>query len=173
MAKTSGGVRSLGSRTKAKANRKAEFEAMLASGKYSKNDCYFDNKSGGYYLTEKSRTKHKNEEIEVARHLANKGYKVVLIDEAGSTLKIDGKIFSVSYEQKTPEGSTHKNMNKALEHAKSKRADIAVVYMKHNKHSRASVEQGIAEYEKLNDYRFNRILVVTKDGRIHIHKHNK
>ena len=84
-----------------------------------------------------------------------------------------GKIFKISYEQHTPEGSTYQNMNKALEHAKKKNADIAVVYMKYNKHTRESVESGVIEYERLNNYRFNRILIVTKDGKIHIHKHNK
>lgn len=173
MAKTSGGVRSLGTRQTAKNNRKKEFVNELASGKYDLPNSQFNDKSGGSYLTEISSEKHKPEEYEVAKFLAKSGYKVILTNEAGSTVKIDGKIFKISYEQRTPEGKTYKNMNKALEHAKKKEADIAVVYMKHDKHSRKSVEDGIIEYEKLNSYRFNKILIVTKDGKIHIHKHNK
>lgn len=174
MAKSSGGIRSLGKRTVAKENRRSEFQKELASGKYSdrKKDSYFDENSGGYYLIEKSTRKHPKVEMEVAEFLAKKGYKVTLIDESGTSIKVDGKIFQVTYEQRTPKGDTYKNFNNALEHAKKKGAESAIIYMKNSNHTRKSVEEGIKYYEKLNQYRFKNILIVTKNGKIHIHKHN-
>lgn len=172
MAKSSGGVRGLGSRTAAKINRKNEFAKELLSGKFSVEKSYFDEKSGGYYLTEKSSANHKKEEVEVAKFLAQKGYKVTLIDEAGTSIKVDGKIFGVTYEQKTPRGDSYKNINNALEHAKFKNAQSAIIYLKDANHTRKSVEEGIRHYEKLNSYRFREILTITKNGKIHRHKHN-
>lgn len=45
--------------------------------------------------------------------------------------------------------------------------------MKNAGHSKTSVEAGIRKYEEHNSYRFRQIIVVTKDGRMHKHKHNK
>lgn len=77
MGKSSGGVRSLGSRETAKRNRKNDFNTLLLSGKYNPEKSYFDEKSGGYYLTEKSSRNHLKEENEVAEFLSKKGYKVL------------------------------------------------------------------------------------------------
>ncbi|NLO71974.1 MAG: hypothetical protein GX102_13725 [Porphyromonadaceae bacterium] len=46
MAKTSGGVRTLGSRETAKSNRRNEFYKELESGKYDAIKSYFDEESG-------------------------------------------------------------------------------------------------------------------------------
>jgi len=172
MAKISGGVRTLRGGSKEFTARQSEVQQLENSGLYSSVE--FSKKGGGYVAVEKSSYKHKLEELEAARFLSDKGYKVILKDEAGELKTPDGKIFKYSFEQRTPEGSTASNFAKSLEHAKLKKADIALVYMKYNLHTKQSVVEGIKKYEshKTNTHRFNEIIIVTPDGRIHRHKHN-
>ena len=168
--KTGGGNRVLKTGSKEYTARELEVKAMRESGLYS--EVYFDKSSGGYYAVEKSDMAHKAEEYEAARFLANKGYKMILKDESGGMTTPDGKIFKYSFDQITPEGSTPSNIRNALVHAREKKADVALVYMKHNKHTKKSVVEGLKLYEAKNGYRFKQIIVVTPDGRIHKHRHN-
>lgn len=169
MAKTSGGVRTYRQDTPTYRKRQAEVESMRKSGKYSSVEM---GKGGGYVAVEKSTARHKPEEIEVARFMANKGYKGILANEAGTSKTSDGKLFKFTFEQRTPRGSSAKNIRSALYHARDKKADIAVLYMKGNGHTRKSVEDGIKYFESSSKYRFKQIIIVTEDGRIHRHKHN-
>ena len=170
MAKISGGVRTLKGGSKQYTSRELEVKQMQESGLYSSVELSI--KGGGYVAVEKSTKNKTEEELKAARHLADKGYKVVLKDEAGQLTIHDGRIFSYSFEQRTPEGSTAVNFTSALRHARDKKAEIALVYMKYNLHTKQSVVDGLKEYEKKSKYRFNQIIIVTKDGRIHRHKHN-
>lgn len=169
MAKTSGGVRTYGQGTSTYRKRQAEVVAMRASGKYSSVEM---GKGGGYVAIEKSPARHKPEELEAARILANKGYKVTLKNEAGGRVTPDGFLFKASFEQRTPQVGIPKNFVKGLEHAKKKMANVAVMYDKYGVHTRSSVEKGLSQYEYLNKYRFKEVIVISKDGRIHRHKHN-
>lgn len=170
MAKTSGGVRTYKRGSSTYRKRQAEVEAMRQSGKYSSVEM---GKGGGYVAIENSTARHKPEEIEAARILANKGYKVTLKNESGSERTVDGYLFTASFEQRTPKGGSVFNLKRSLEHAEQKRADIAVLYMKGSNHTRQSVEAGIREFEGKRGYRFREMIVVTENGRIHRHKHNK
>ncbi|MFQ7266249.1 MAG: hypothetical protein ACLRPS_05160 [Paraprevotella clara] len=170
MAKTSGGVRTYRQGSSTYRKRQVEVEAMRQSGKYSSVEM---GKGGGYVAIEKSTARHKPEELEAARILAGRGYKVVLKDESGGKITPDGFLFKASFEQRTPQVGSYKNFVKGLEHAKKKVANIAVMYDKYGVHTRSSVEKGISQYEYLNKYRFKEIIVISKDGRIHRHKHNK
>lgn len=172
MAKSSGGVRNVPVGSSAYNNRLAEVAAMRANGRYSSVE--MAENGTGWVAIEKSSAKHKPEEIEAARHLANKGYKVTLTDEAGSATVNDGKLFAASFEQKTPDGrqNTPENIRSALRHGRDKRSDMVVIYQKHGKHSRQAVEQGIKMYEAQSKHRFKKIIIVTRDGRLHHHKHN-
>ena len=69
--------------------------------------------------------------------------------------------------------SLRKAVNKALEHAKKKEADIAVIYDKHRTYNRSEIEAGIKRYEGLNKYRFKKIIVIGSSGNVHVHTHNK
>lgn len=169
MAKTAGGVRTYGSGSATYRKRQAEAAAMLAGGRYSSVEM---GKGGGYVAIEKSPARHKTEELEAARILADKGYKVILKNEAGQVTTPDGYLFKASFEQRTPQGSSAQNFKKALDHAEQKRADVLVAYMKGNGHTRQSVEEGIRLFEKHSGKRFNQIIVVTENGKIHRHKHN-
>lgn len=77
MAKTSGGVRTYKNGSSTYLKRQAEVEAMRARGKHSSVEM---GKGGGYVAIEKSPAKHKPEELEAARILSDKGYKVTLVD---------------------------------------------------------------------------------------------
>lgn len=170
MAKTSGGVRTYRQGTSTYRKRLAEVATMRASGQYSSVEM---GKGGGWLAIEKSTARHKPEELEAARILADKGYKVTLKDEGGQVRTPDGYLFSASFEQRTPQGSSAQNFKKALGHAADKDADVLVAYMKGRGHTRQSVEDGIRKFESVNRKRFKQIIVVTEDGKIHRHKHNK
>ena len=151
MAKTSGGVRTYQQGTSTYRKRQAEVEAMRASGRYSSVEI---GKGGGYVAIEKSPARHKSEELEAARILADKGYKVVLKNESGQVRTPDGRIFSASFEQRTP-------------------TKDALIDSKGGVFTRQSVEKGIGLYEDGHRYRFKRIIIVSDNGYIHRYKHNK
>ena len=88
MGKTSGGNRILKTGSREYRRRGKEVEEMLVSGKYS--SVSLSVKGEGYVAIEKSPAKHKPEEIEAATILANRGYKVILKNEAGQTRTPDG-----------------------------------------------------------------------------------
>lgn len=104
---------------------------MRRSGRYSSVEM---GKGGGYVAIEKSTARHRPEELEAARILADKGYKVTLKDEAGGKITPDGFLFKASFEQRTPQVGSSKNFVKGLEHAKKKSSDIAVMYDKYGVH---------------------------------------
>ncbi len=165
MVKLSGGSRSLKGGSREYSRREVEFHQLMNSGRYSSG--YFSDKGGGYYIVENSRAKHKPEELEAARFMADKGYIVTLTDEAGSVKTPDGKIFRASFEQSTPEGDSVNNFNKCLNHAKEKPdATAAVVYQKKGRHTKETIRQAIKSYSEHNNKKLD-VYVITRDGRIH------
>jgi hypothetical protein len=174
MAKTSGGTRNVPTGSKAHQKRIDEVKRMKESGLYSSVKMY----NTGWVAVEKSGSKHSRVEVEASIHLARKGYKVTLTDEGGQLKSPDGKIFNFVYEQRTPNKSLGaKGVQKAIEHARKKvtanqNIDVALIYDKYRRFKREDVEEGIALYEKHNKHRFKRIIIVSSDGNIHIHKHN-
>lgn len=177
MVKLSGGSRTLTRGSRKYSRREVEYNQLMNSGKYSEG--YFSSKGGGYVLVENSTMKHSEEEIEAAKYMADKGYIVTLTDESnqdrGAKIKTpDGKIFEASFEQRTPDGkqNTPENIRTALRHGRDKNSDMVVIYQKYGKHPRQAVEQGIRMYEAQSHHRFKQIIIVTRDGRIHRHKHN-
>lgn len=178
MVKLSGGSRTLAGGSREYTRREAEFGMLMQSGRYSSG--YFSQKGGGYYVVEESTAKHKPEELEAARFMADKGYVVTMIDESNKDRGIkvktpDGRVFEASFEQRTPDGihNTAENIRSALRHGRDKGCDMVVIYQKYGKHSRQSVEQGIRMYEERSSHRFKQIMVITRDGRIHRHVHKK
>ena len=173
MVKLSGGSRRLKSGSREYNRREIAFQQLMNTGRYSYG--YFSQKGGGYVLVEKSTARHKPEEIEAARLMADKGYKVTLKDEAGTMKTPDGKIFDATFEQRTPDGTQNlaDNIMNALRHGRDKKSDMVVIYQKNGRHLRQAVEQGIKMYESKATHRFKEIVVITRDGRIHRHKHNE
>lgn len=172
MAKSSGGTRMLKPMSREYRKRMEEVVEMRLSGKYASVEM---SERGGYVAIEVSSMKHKPEELEAAQILADKGYKVILKDEAPTEMNlktVDGYVFSMSFEQRTPMGSTVSNCQRALNHAREKKADIALIYDKYHNYHRKTVEEGIKQYEENETYRFKQIIVVTSDRKIHRHIHN-
>lgn len=169
MAKTSGGVRTYKPGTATYTKREREVEELRASGKYSSVTM---SEGGGYVAVEKSPKQHKPEEVEVARILARKGYKVKLKDEAGMVTTEDGKIFEASFEQRSPTHDRPQSIRNALFHARDKSAKIAVIYSRKHIFSRKSVEEGIKLFEAGSRHRFERIIIVADNGHVHRYKHN-
>lgn len=165
MAKVSGGCRVLTAGSRQYNLRKQEFSDLMGSGEYSSG--YFSDKGGGYYVVENSRAQHKAVELEAAKIFADNGYKVTLIDEAGSVTTPDGKIFTTYFEQSTPEGNSVNNFKRTLNHAWEKPyTTAAVVYQKYGTHSKETIRQAIAEYSKYSPRKLD-VYVLTRDGRIH------
>lgn len=111
MAKISGGVRTFGVGSVTRRKREAEAAAMRASGRYSSVEM---GKGGGYVAIEKSTARHKPEELEASRILADKGYKVTLKNESGMSKTPDGYLFTASFEQRTSTGSSATNIRASL-----------------------------------------------------------
>ncbi len=65
------------------------------------------------------------------------------------------------------------SIKKALNHARKKGADIAVVYDKNGLYHRDNIERGLLDYEGKDQYRFMAILVLDKNGNVWEHTHNK
>lgn len=170
MAKTAGGVRTYRKGSSTYRKRQEEVSAMRESGRYSSVDM---GKGGGWLAIEKSTARHKPEELEAARILSNKGYKVTLKDEGGQVRTPDGYLFSASFEQRTPTKDGANTIRNALYHARNKGADVAVIYSRDHAFTRGSVENGIKLYEQSHDYKFKRIIVVADNGNVHRYRHNK
>lgn len=182
MAKTGGSTKLKQGSYRWKAQAKEYYE-RIGTGKYTNS--YLSEIGGGFYLEEKSTLPRGADELFVATVLADKGKRVILQDEAGQAKTTDGEIISIGfYEQRTPTWTEEKkakatdldrikNIRSCLYHARDKKADIAVIYMKNNLHNLTSVKEGIKAFEKKSKYEFKSIIIVTSDGRIHTHKHNK
>ena len=177
MAKSSGGSRAITPGSKNYKARLGDFKEKMMSGDYSEG--YFSDKSGGYYLVEKSSAEHSDEEVEAAKILADKGYIVKLKDEGGNMSTPDGEVFSYTYEQRTPDKASGPNgVMKCIEHATKKvhkkvKIDVSLIYDKHRRFTKSDIEQGIKLYEQYNRRtRFKQIIVVSPSGRVHRHKHN-
>lgn len=171
MAKERGGSRTLKSGSAEYRRRENEVIAMRQSGKYSSVQI---TDKGGYVAIEKSTMAHKPEELEAAQILADNGYKVILKDEnvvEGKTP--DGYVFSLSYEQRTPTKDRAETIRYALNHARDKGADVAVIYSKYHSFSRKTMEAGVNLFESNDPYRFKKIIVVADNGHIHRYRHDK
>lgn len=174
MAKVSGGTRRYGAGTSAYRKRMAEVEQMRSSGLYSSVEAF---SGGGYVAIEKSTAKHSKDEVDAANILARKGYKMILVDEGKSKEDyeptIDGKVYALSYEQRTPIKDRTETIRNALFHAKRKNAEVALIYSKGHTFSRKSTKEGIEQFEKTTDYRFKQIIIVADNGHVHRYKHDK
>lgn len=76
-------------------------------------------------------------------------------------------------EQRTPTKDGANTIRNALDHARTKRADVALIYSKGGVFTRQSVEKGIGLYEDAHKYRFKRIIIVSDNGHLHRYKHDK
>lgn len=142
-----------------------------------KEYCYYSEKGDGYLIYMKGHM-YSQDEIDAGKILANNGFRVILTPEGniqfastinkrtGQAIFLDGYINSASYEQKTTTNPINKVMNikRVLEHARKKRAQIAVLYDKNEVLSLSDINEGIIEFKKFNTYNFLDFLILRKDG---------
>lgn len=188
MAKGSGGTRAVKRYSGTYEQARRNYVDALSRGGYDVKRSYLS-PSGGSLLFAEGHNIVK-EEIEAGRIMADKGYEVVLMPESGvdsirkvarkGTAKFpDGTIDLISYEQKTPNPTKigaigrARNVNKALEHAMKKGADIAFIYDKHKALHREDIDAGIHLFESRLRYRFKAILTLNYRGEIHEWYHDK
>ncbi len=180
MTKKRGSGRQLKANSSEWRKRVAEIGSMRESGKYSSVEM---GKNGGYLAIEKGKAKHKPEEIEAGKILADKGYKVILKDETGHVTTPEGYIFSSKFEQITPSSDPKvrrgaEGFKRKLEHSsrkvgKGENIDVPVIYDKNGVFTKKDVEEGIKLYESYwKRIRFKEIIVISSRGRIHVHHHN-
>lgn len=171
------------------AQNAADFRAALATGKYD-IDKSFMSESGAYVLFEKGHEYH-IEEIEAAQAMANHGINVIMekegdparataIDPKGNFKFSEGTISleKLSYEQSTRtkiETAAETSVKKALEHARTKGASVAVIYDRGGVFHRGDIQAGIKKYEQFkgNAHRFKAILVIDKDRNVYEWHHTK
>ncbi len=190
MAKSYGGIRNIGVVSQSDyASNKAEFERLLASGKYDIENSYLS-PTGAYVLYEKGHEYH-IEEIEAARAMADKGIIVEMTKEGDPSraTAIDAKgnykfsegtvsIEKLSYEQTTrsiPTENAERSVKKALEHCRDKGSKVAVIYDRGGFFHRGDIEAGINKYESFrgNSHRFQSILVIDKNHNVYEWTHSK
>lgn len=142
---------------------------------------YFSEKTGAYVIAYKGRNVNTADvEQEAAKILADNGYVVEMTPESGDlyitnyvkgkSKYADGKISSILYEQKTPRPTTDdlaSSVNNALEHAMSKKADVAVIYDKYASYHRNNIGDGIERFSKNHAYKFKGIITINARGEIH------
>lgn len=171
-------------------NALKEYQEALATGKYDTRHCYFSpNEKGAYVLCDKLHNIENNEsfenEFQAARYLADKGYIVELgsekeekirISKTGelSKKKVEGKISFelLSYEQKTPEKNSNLTgkqiVRSALNHARKKWANVAVIYDKHDVLTHEDVYAGITDFLEHSKHKLKALVVVGHKGKIFI-----
>lgn len=148
MAKTSGGVRIVGTYIKTEAENRAEYITKLQTQMYVNEHSSISAKSGAYILFMKGHN-YNAEEIEAAKALSNAGINVILTPE-GVQYKVyatnkakmkfsEGYANIYSFEQRTPKDISNVtgSIKKALRHANEKHSDVCVIYDKHNLYHRS------------------------------------
>lgn len=128
-------------------------------------------------------------EREAMMHLADAGFAIVATPEGGKSfitavnnkgtpLYSDGLVMGNVFELKSPNPTeTHQialdnSVKKALNHAKNKGANVAVIYDRDGAYHKDNIERGLVDYESKSEYRFNAILVIDKNGNVWEHQHN-
>lgn len=196
MAKASGGTRIVKPTSGSKAFNKGIFENEITMSDIDSVYSYFSEKSGGYVLYMKGHSFERSE-YEAMKHLANQGYVFVSTPEGGKyyiskvgrkkeKLYSDGLLMGFVSEIKTPvpnlitkstqksyESALENSIKKALAHASTKGANVAIIYDKNGIYNRNDIERGFKNYEGKFNHRFKAILVIDQYGKVWEHIHNE
>lgn len=189
MAKASGGTRKVRPTSGSVEHNRGVFDYETSMPDVVKVDSYFSEKSGGYLL---AMNNHNFDAIEkeAFKHLADNGFMIVATPEGGKTFisnnndrgkatYADGLVMGDVFELKSPSpqsnatNSLDNSIKKALNHARSKNAQVPVIYDRNGIYHRDNIERGLSDYEKKFSYEFKAILVIDKNGRVWEHQHNK
>jgi len=166
------------------------FETTLSD--IDETKCYFSEKTGAFMLYMYGHLFHEDE-ITVAKAFADNGFLVVLTPENNkifATNKVvkngnviykfsEGWVNGRTFEQRTIEesgsGQYHRSISKAIEHARVKNSDIAVIFDKNGLLQDDDITNGIIEYEshKANVYRLKQIIVFGEGMKMSMWNHIK
>lgn len=138
-----------------------DFYEKMSTGLYDMSRSFISS-SGAYVAYMKGHNYHE-EEIEVAKALADTGLNVVLTPEgdgyeiyatnfSGGTYKYsEGTVSQFTFEQKTPdhiENTAKQTVRSAIKHANTKRSQIALIYDRYSLFSRDNIEEGMKYYQQ-------------------------
>lgn len=189
MAKASGDTRTVRPTSGSIEHNRSVFGYETSMPDVVKTESYFSEKSGGYLLQMKGHTVDEVEH-EAMKHLADAGFAIVAtpeggksfisnINDKGKATYADGLAMGNVFELKSPSpqsnASDHldNSIKKALNHARSKNAQIPVIYDRNGIYHRDNIERGLSDYESKSEVRFKAILVIDKNGKVWEHQHNK
>lgn len=166
-----------------KASRR-EYEKYLESNIFDKDLSFFVEEKGGYLLYAKDR-KMDNNEYNAATLMAYKGYPIRMTPEGGNDYYLtiingkkkygDGRIALTSYEQRSPKAANYatarKTVENAINHARKKGAQIAVIYDYSRSFKPADIKHGCEHYVRNNEKKryksVNWVIVVSGSGNVH------
>ena len=172
-----------------KASRR-EYEKYLKSDIFNKELSFFVEDGGGYLLYAKDR-KMDNYEYNAATLMAHKGYPMRMTPEGGNDYYLtiingskkygDGRIAFTSYEQRSPkaanDATARKTVENAINHARKKGAQIAVIYDYSRSFKPADIKHGCEHYVRNNEKRRYKsvewVIVVSGSGNVHEWNLNK
>jgi len=153
--------------------RQREYKVLKADKNYT--DVAFDPKTGGLQATHRLHIFDPNRghyEKECRDILFSKGHKVILGQELFKKAKdgvkhADGRLDDLRFEIRTSLGDGKNNIKGALDHARKKGANIAVVYLPNEStFPKERISQGIAMYEGKHTHRFQTMYFVLGDGSV-------
>lgn len=182
--KQHGTTKSVTPTTKAIKASHEKYLRQLESGAYDRELSFFDKNTGGYLLYSSQR-KMDNMEYNAATFMAMKGMQITMTPEGrdGYALTVvngkpkygDGKVSITSYEQRSPkaisEATARKTVENAINHARKKGAEIAVVFDYSRSFKVQDIKHGAEHYERNHaDTKYKSVktvIVVSGSGNVH------
>lgn len=129
--KTSGGTRNYASQPGTMSKRGGEFNQLMSSGNYDRENSYFD-KSGGFLAVHNEHNLNADE-LDAGRKLAHKGYEVYLDSEhssiSGGKTK-DGRIYRLPMDIKAINKIGENTIKNAMEKASKQGAETIVLFQR-------------------------------------------
>lgn len=170
--KTSGGTRNYASQPGTMSKRGGEFNQLMSSGNYDRENSYFD-KSGGFLVVHNEHNLNADE-LDAGRKLAHKGYKVYLDSEhstiSGGKTK-DGRIYRSPMDIKSITKTGENTIKNAMEKASKQGAETIVLFQRNLGMTRKYVDEQVRKFINKSPGRakdkIKHVIVVGMNGNIH------
>ena len=170
--KTSGGTRNYASQPGTMSKRGGEFNQLMSSGNYDRENSYFD-KSGGFLAVHNEHNLNADE-LDAGCKLAHKGYKVYLDSEhstiSGGKTK-DGRLYRSPMDMKAIGEAGKWSIKREVERAARQGAETVVLIQRTQAMTREYVDDQV---QKIKTYsppwakaRIKHLIVVGLKGNIH------
>ncbi len=170
--KTTGGTRNYASQPGTLGKRSGEFNQLMNSGNYDRDNSYFD-RSGGFMVVHNEHNINADE-LDAGRKLAQKGYKVYLDSEhstiSGGKTK-DGKLYQSPMDMKSITTAGENTIKTAMEKASRQGAETVVLIQQTEAMTREYVDAQVAKFKEKAPARararIKHVIVVGLSGNIH------